>query len=109
MEKTSVRILFGERKTKLCFEMRRLKKMMLMSLNILKIVAVVASLVMCYRSFKQLYIYFIYIFQILHCAYFFTFVAEKRKYCGAEDVQCVLGRVTAYRLQGCRVDNFGDP
>ena len=40
---------------------------------------------------------------------FFTFVAEKRKDSGAEDVQCVLGRVIADRLQGCRVDNFGDP
>ena len=33
MEKTSVRTLFGERKTKLCFEMRRLKKMMFVEIN----------------------------------------------------------------------------
>ena len=80
MEKTSVRILFGERKTKLCLEMRRLKKMMLMPLNILKIVAVIASLVMCYRSFKQLYsCTFLYISDITMCLIFLLLLQKKGK------------------------------
>ena len=80
MGKTSVRILFGERKTKLCLEMRRLKKMMLMPLNILKIVAVIASLVMCYRSFKQLYsCTFLYISDITMCLIFLLLLQKKGK------------------------------